>query len=119
MQVQVTDFAKDRIIYQVSNATREELDNRLHLFFGSEGYKPKTVTGEKWVFEKGNRVLRILFGAFVKYHKQSISIVPQGDGFQLLLHRDSSGLSGGLIGMHQVRKEFEGMTERFKAYMNQ
>lgn len=119
MQVQVTDFAKDRIIYQVSGATREELDNRLHLFFGSEGYRIKENTGDKLVFEKGNRIMRILFGAFVKYHKQSITVLPQGGGFQLLLHRDSSGLSGGLIGMHQVRKEFEAMTERFKSYMNQ
>lgn len=32
--------------------------------------------------------------------------------------RDSRGMSGGLIGMNQVKKEFLNMTEAFEAHMN-
>ena len=43
---------------------------------------------------------------------------PTGDNFSVLVQRDASGISGGLIGMNQVRKEFERLTEAFKVYFN-
>ncbi len=116
MQLTVVDFAKDRVIYNITGATRDELDNKLNLFFSSEGYKLKSAAGETRTYEKGNRTMRILFGAFVKYNKQSVTIKSEGDLFSLQLHRDSTGISGGLIGMNQVKKEFERLTEAFKAY---
>ena len=105
MQVTVVDFAKDRVIYNMTGCTKEELDNKLNLFFTSEGYTLK-----------GNRVLRILFGAFVKYHKQSVIVKNEGELFSVMLHKDSTGMSGGLIGMNQVKKEFARLSEAFKAY---
>lgn len=119
MQLHVVDFAQDRVIYNATGCTQEELDNKLNHFFSSEGYKPKSSTAETKTFEKGNRVLRILFGAFVKYHKQSVMIKEEGGLFSVMLHRDSSGMSGGLIGMRQVKKEFERLTEAFRAYFSQ
>lgn len=116
MQATVVDFAKDRIIYNIAGCTKEELDNKLNLFFTSEGYTLKSAEGETHTYTKGNRVLRLLFGAFVKYHKQSVSIKNEGALYSVMLHKDSTGMSGGLIGMNQVKKEFARLSEAFKTY---
>jgi hypothetical protein len=116
MHATVVDFAKDRVIYNITGCTKAELENKLNLFFSSEGYKLKSNKGESFTYTKGNRVLRILFGAFVKYHKQSVTIKNEGELFSLMLHKDSTGVSGGLIGMNQVKKEFARLSEAFKAY---
>lgn len=116
MQLTVVDFAKDRVVYNVTGCTREELENKLNLFFTSEGYKLLSSEAETRTYSMGNRTLRILFGAFVKYHKQSVITKQEGDVFSVMLHRDSTGISGGLIGMNQVKKEFARLTEAFKAY---
>ena len=116
MQVTVVDFANDRIVYNMTGCTKEELDNKLNLFFTSQRYKVKKAEGESITYEKGNRVLRLLLGAFVKYHKQIVIIKHQGDLFSLLLQKDSTGMSGGLIGMNQVKKEFARLTEAFREY---
>lgn len=116
MQTTVVDFAKDRVIYNMTGCTQEELENKLNLFFTSEGYTPKTKDGETYTYTKGNRVLRILFGAFVKYHKQSVVIKHEGELYSVLLQKDSTGMSGGLIGMNQVKKEFARLTDSFRNY---
>lgn len=118
MHLEVVDFAKDRVVYNATNCTREEIDNRLNLFFTSEGYRLKSAKDDTRVYEKGNRVARLILGAFVKYHKQSVAIKQEGDLFSIMLHRDSTGMSGGLIGMNQVKKEFTRLTEAFRAYFS-
>lgn len=116
MQATVVDFAKDRIIYNITGCTKEELDNKLNLFFTSEGYTLKSAEGETHTYTKGNRVLRLLLGAFVKYHKQSVIVKHEGELYSVMLHKDSTGMSGGLIGMNQVKKEFARLSEAFKNY---
>jgi len=116
MQATVVDFAPDRVIYNMTGCTKEELDNKLNLFFTSEGYTLKSAEGETHTYTKGNRVMRILFGAFVKYHKQSVIVKNEGELYSVMLHKDSTGMSGGLIGMNQVKKEFARLSEAFRAY---
>ena len=116
MQATVVDFAKDRVIYNITGCTAEELDNKINLFFASEGYKLKSSVGEVRTYEKGNRAMRIIFGAFSKYNKQSVTIKHEGDLFSVMLHKDSTGMSGGLIGMNQVKKEFARLAEAFRNY---
>ena len=116
MQATLVDFAKDRVIYNMMDCTREELENRLTLFFTSQGYTLKSNEGEVSVYTKGNRVLRLIFGAFVKYHKQSVIIKQEGNLFSVMLHKDSTGMSGGLIGVNQVKKEFARLSEAFREY---
>jgi hypothetical protein len=116
MQVSVVNFTKDSVVYNFTHCSREELMNKLNLFFTSEGYKQGTIEGDTTYYTKGNRVLRLLFGAFVKYHKQSLNVKQEGDLFSVMLHKDSSGISGGLIGINQVKKEFARLAEAFRAY---
>jgi len=116
MQTTVIESAPDRVILNITGCTNEELENKLNLFFTSEGYTFKSSSGESRTYEKGNRVLRIIFGAFVKYNKQSVTIKHEGDLYSVLLHKESTGISGGLIGVNQVKKEFARLSEAFKAY---
>ena len=118
MQINIADAAEDMVIYNITGATKEELENKLNLFFTSEGYRFKKAEGETRTYEKGNRTARILLGAFVKYNKQSVTIKSQNDLFSLKIYRDSTGMSGGLIGMNQVKKEFHRLTEAFKTYFS-
>ncbi len=60
------------------------------------------------IYEKGNRVMRLLFGAFVKYFKFGVRIEDAGDGqLKVRVHKLTSGMSGGLIGMGQVKTELK------------
>jgi hypothetical protein len=118
MQATVIESAPDRIVMNITGCTKEELDNKLNLFFTSEGYKLKSAQDATRTYEKGNRVLRILFGAFVKYHKQVVAMKTDGQFYSLMLTKDSTGMSGGLIGMNQVKKEFARLTEALKAYFS-
>ena len=115
MQLTFADRAEDRVIFNVTGGTKAELENRVNLFFISQGYKLKSTEGETITYEKGNRTARIILGAFVKYNKQSVTIKSQGDNMQLMMHRDSTGMSGGLIGMNQVKNEFQRIVDAFKA----
>jgi len=118
MNCTVVDFAKDRTVYNITNCTAEELENKLNLFFTSEGYTLlKEKPGEK-TYKKGNKMLRYLLGAFVKYNQLFVAIKTQGDLYSVMVQRDSTGMSGGAIGMSQVRKEFARMTEAFKAHFS-
>ncbi|MER3498955.1 MAG: hypothetical protein C4308_10145 [Chitinophagaceae bacterium] len=58
-----------------------------------------------------------LFGAFAKYYEFSITTKTQDNIIGLQLLKDSTGMAGGLIGMRQVKKEFERIQEAFKNCM--
>lgn len=71
-----------------------------------EGYKLSPDKPGALTYEKGNRVMRILLGAFVKYFKFNIIINTNADGTLVVnLMKQTSGISGGLIGMNQVKNE--------------
>ena len=118
MHTTIADAAKDRVIFNITGTTREEIENKLNLFFTSQGYTPKPVAGELHTYTKGSRIMRMLFGAFVKYHKQSVTLRNQGDLFSLMLAKESTGISGGLIGMNQATKEFARLSDAFKEYFS-
>jgi hypothetical protein len=118
MNCTVVDFAKDRTVFNITGCTKEELDNRLHLFFTSEGYTLLSDKGAEKKYKKGNKILRYLLGALVKYHQLAITVKNEKELFSVLLRKDSSGFSGGVIGMQQVKKEFARITEAFKVYFS-
>ncbi len=109
---------KKNIEFSFENCTHEGLVAEIEIFFTSIGYSRKENEGDKYIFTKGNRILRMLLGAFAKYHKQSVLIASIDDIFRVSLVRESSGMSGGLIGMSQVRKEFEKLSYSFEAYFD-
>lgn len=116
MKCSVADFAKDRTIFNMTDCTLPELENKLTLFLTAEGYVFKGEKDGGKLYTKGNRVLRILFGAFFKYYSIQVAILSKDQLFSVQVLRNSSGFSGGVIGMNQVKKEFTRLIEAFKLY---
>lgn len=117
MQATLVDFGDDSVVFNITGGTREELENKLNLFFSSENLPLKSDTGDEKVYQKGNKTLRILLGVFVKYFKLSVSIKQQDQLFSVRILRDMNlVLSGGLIGINKSRNEFSRISDAFKAY---
>jgi hypothetical protein len=115
MTCTIVDFANDSIVYNITDCTKEELDNKLNLFFTSERFVRKSDTGTEKIFQRGNKIARILLGVFVKYFKVAVSVKSEGQLFSVRFKRDMNlALSGGLVGMAASRKEFARLTEAFK-----
>ena len=119
MQTTLVDFGNDSVVYNITGITREELENKLNLFFASESLPLKSDKGDEKIYQKGNKTLRVLLGVFVKYFKLAVSIKQQDEVFSVRILRDMSlVLSGGLIGINKSRKEFARLSESFKAYFS-
>lgn len=86
----------------------QELANHVSEIFIKRGYILKEGNIYEGSYEKGDRTLRLLFGAFVKYFKFKIKI----ENNKLHIHKESSGMSGGLIGINQVNKEFDAIAKK-------
>ena len=119
MDCKLVDFAKNSVAYSITGCTKEELDNKLNLFFTSEGFTLKSDTGTEKTFQRGNKVARILLGVFVKYFRIVASVKTDGQVFSVRVVRDMNfALSGGLMGIAASRKEFARLTEAFKVYFS-
>ena len=117
MQAALVDFSNDTVVFNITDTTREELENKLNLFFSSESLPLKADSGDEKVYQKGNKVMRIVFGVFVKYFKLVVTIKQQDGLFSVKIFRDMSlVLSGWLIGINKSRKEFSRISDAFKAY---
>ena len=117
MQATLVDFANDSVVYNITGGSREELENKLNLFFTSENLPLKIDKGDEKVYQKGNKVMRVIFGAFIKYFRIVVTIRQQGDLFSVRILRDMSlVMSGGLIGINKSRKEFARISDAFKTY---
>lgn len=118
MTCTVADFSKDQVVYNFTGCTKEELENKLNLFFTSQGYTYKGEQNNGKIYTKGNKALRAILGAFWKYFKIYVAVKNQNDLYSVLVQKDASGFMGGAIGMAQVRKEFTRITEAFKVYFS-
>jgi hypothetical protein len=119
MQATLIDFGNDAVVYNITGATRAELENKLNLFFASEKLPLKSEKGDEKLYIRGSKTMRILFGAFVRYFRVAVTIRQENELFSVRLLRDMNlVVSGGLIGINKSRKEFTRITEAFKAYFN-
>lgn len=59
----IVDSSKDRMVYNFSNCSKEELDNKLNLFFTSNGYSYQGEKDSGKIYTKGNKALRAILGA--------------------------------------------------------
>ena len=98
--------SKDMIALRFQGITKENLDSEIEDFFFRRGYKQTEGQLGNVTYEKGDRTMRILFGAFIKYFKYKIMTDELRDGeIGLRVIRATSGFSGGLIGRDQVTQE--------------
>lgn len=119
MKATLVDFGKDAAVYRIEGATRNELENKLNLFFGSQDLPLKKDNGNEKIYEKGNKVVRVLFGVFVKYFKIKLEIEESNGLFTVKMIRNMNlVLSGGLAGIHASRKKFGEISDAFKTYFS-
>ena len=105
--VENRDLNKDIIVSKYEGITETELFNKVNDILIDQGYHKLGVGNEHVLFEKGNYTRRILFGAFFKYYKMSVTTTTNEQGELLLIIKSAvSGITGGLIGIKQVEKEF-------------
>lgn len=91
----------DSFIHVFECENDNELATAIAMFMKDNGYILIEGNVTNAVFEKGNRSMRLLFGAFVKYYKISVNVQDK----RATIGSASAGFSGGLIGVNQVKKE--------------
>ncbi len=100
----------DNFVHSYQCDSNDELANAVSKVMIDRGYKLIDGNIANGVYEKGNRTLRLLFGAFSKYYKFNISI----QEMKVKFSSGSSGFSGGVIGIGQIRKETGEISDAFK-----
>lgn len=108
-----TDKAgQDGFTHIYSGISSDDLEDKVHDAFSSRGYKLKSGEEGRGTYTKGNRVARILLGAFYKYFKCDVNTEKHGtEELSVQVRKGTSGMSGGLIGMNQVKKELVNISE--------
>lgn len=83
-----------------------EMTEKINHYFEIQGYKVTDQQFGNLVLEKGSRIKRILLGAFVSYYKFSVTMAQTSENeLTVNIFQQSSGMSGGLIGMKQIKTE--------------
>ena len=110
---------KNQKTFYYSEVEKEKFTQQVHQLLANRGYQ--LIQGDKsnGAYEKGNRILRILLGAFYKYFKLQLYIEFNGQNeAKLQLIKATSGFSGGAIGVSQVKKEFTNLEQLFTQLKN-
>jgi hypothetical protein len=100
-------YTNQMFVHQYSGVDANQLANTANQVLTNDGYKLVEGQPGNATYEKGNRTMRLLFGAFVKYSKIHVASTADADIAKLTVDRKTSGMSGGLIGISQVKKEME------------
>jgi hypothetical protein len=98
----------------ISAATGERVLQTADNILTELGYTVKESYNNGKSYSKGNRALRMLLGAFYKYNQVSANIRESDHKITLTVNNESTGMSGGLIGMNQVKKEFNSIVAAFE-----
>lgn len=102
-------------VHEYAGVSKEELKTRIHEYMISAGYRLLVGSPGEGHYEKGNKTMRILFGAFSKYFKFYMQINEETDQtITVSLGTQTTGMSGGLIGMKQVKDELKKMAATFQ-----
>ena len=95
--------AQKQILCVFANISKEELHEKIKQEIVAQGYKVLSENIENTIYEKGNRLMRLLFGIFVDYFKCSIHISEnENNQIEVFVKKETTGFSGGIIGVTQV-----------------
>lgn len=104
--VQFSDKNRFEFIYE--NATVEEIGIAIEKTLSTDRYIIKEGALGDRTYTKGNRVLRLMLGAFYKYFEFNVDVKEQEDKTVMAaIRKSSTGVSGGMIGINQVNKELK------------
>ena len=84
----------------------DEMTKKVTEVMEQQGYQVTNDQFGNLILEKGSRIKRLLLGAFVTYFKFSVTMAPGvNNELTINIFQQSSGMSGGLIGMNQIKTE--------------
>ncbi len=99
--------ASGRHVNLYTGISAEELSKIVDAYFVGNRYKKDTSGSGSVTYTYGSRFMRIMFGAFCKYFKFIVAVRPINENtVELSISKDSTGFSGGAIGLNQVKNEF-------------
>lgn len=107
----------DMFLHVYGDLSKENFDQRVNQLLESQGYK---FIGQEQdgclSYERGNRTMRLLLGAFIKYSKVSVRAAETAPNeIKCEVRSQSSGMSGGLIGVNQVKNEMRNLFSAFQS----
>lgn len=98
-----------------SGVSESELSQLVEENLMARGYQRNDGEAGNGTYSKGSRTMRILFGAFVKYYKWRLYTDGSGEETKVTLDRATSGMSGGAIGVKQVKTELKQLSEQLRS----
>ena len=105
---------KNTLVNVYGGIDQTVLSQKVDQVFAANKYKKKEDAVGNQVYQRGSRFWRIMIGAFHKYFKYTVSYNNNAEGIKITVVNETSGMSGGMIGMNQVSKEFK----KIKANLN-
>ena len=104
--------SSETFVYIYSGLPIAELEKQVEGAMIAGGYKNKG----GGVYERGSRTMRLLLGAMHKYFKFQIAIqLVNPTDIRVEVRKATSGMSGGLIGMNQVKTEMTRLNKVFQS----
>lgn len=103
----------NKIQYVFENCSPEQLANALGALMQQQGYRLEEGNPVNGTYGIGNKVMRILFGAFVKRYAFQVYITPNGPNTNFEFSKGMSGMSGGVIGIAKLNTEFKRLAALF------
>ena len=100
------EIKKDTAIFKFSKLSQDELSGKLEAFLKKKGYNLESGTPQAGTYGKGNKVMRVLFGAFVKRYEWKVAVIPVEGYTELSINKSAKGYAGGVVGVSQVNTEF-------------
>jgi len=113
--VEFSDGNSFEIIYE--NCTAKPLADLLHDSIMADGYSVDSGMLGNRTYVKGNRIARLLLGAFYKYFKFHVKMKTLDDKtVHVTVNKATTGMSGGVIGVNQVKKELKRLQGNFQQF---
>lgn len=109
-------ITKSEATYRFSKLSEDELATKLQSFLLKKGYKLEDGTSKNGLYGKGSKIMRILFGAFVKRFAWQITISTVNGMTQLVFFKQAKGYAGGVIGVSQVNTEFNSIVNSLSSF---
>lgn len=101
---------KEGFVFIYSGISQQEMELLVDSTMISLGYKPQ----KDGIYEYGSRTMRLLLGGFYRYFKFRVIIDSSNpSAIKVALHKRSTGMSGGLLGMKRMNSEMKRLKEIF------
>lgn len=98
----------------IKATSKEEAAQKVSEIFSKMGYALEEGDSFKGAYGKGNKMMRMLFGAFVERFVFNFEVLVDVDKFFVQITKHSvSSISGGMLGASKYNKEFTKVQEFF------